>query len=151
MVGYITPRSVYQRYMNTRGICISSQLWGGGVFFVSACVPEAFALSTSHFFFLYCTFSIHARGMQMWTTPSFKKTPLFLLYRNTHKRRDTFNCLHLTLVLFSSALKILHVRLLFNSDIFFFFFENRNQGIRVKIQNSGKNWFFWFSLLGGEN
>ena len=33
----------------------------------------------------------------------------------------------------------------------FFFFPTLKQGIRVKIQNSGKNWFFWFSLLGGEN
>ena len=24
------------------------------------------------------------------------------------------------------------------------------QGIRVKIQNPGKNWFFWFSLLGSK-
>ena len=33
----------------------------------------------------------------------------------------------------------------------FFFMDLFFQGIRVKIQNSGKNWFFWFSLLGGEN
>ena len=29
--------------------------------------------------------------------------------------------------------------------------DHRSPSIRVKIQNSGKNWFFWFSLLGGEN
>ena len=32
-----------------------------------------------------------------------------------------------------------------------FFFFKILQGIRVKIQNPGKNWFFWFSLLGGKN
>ena len=44
------------------------------------------------------------------------------------------------------------VAILFSfDDSFFFFFFGICQGIRVKIQNSGKNWFFWFSLLGGEN
>ena len=33
----------------------------------------------------------------------------------------------------------------------FFYRSHIQQGIRVKIQNFGKNWFFWFSLLGGEN